>query len=541
MRNIKRTMILTVTSLALVAVALSAFVAVPTANAQSKPGSYIVVYNEGARVDTSTVRAHGHKITHDLSRAGVLVVDSTNPRDLASLPGVAGVTTDQIRIKTPKEDLARIDRSQLSPCAVTPTACGYQWDLARINVPQAWQTTHGSASVKVAVLDTGLTSTHEEVGSNYDKAESASFVQPNSICPQDATTFGSIEDFQGHGTWTNTHVAGVTGRFMTGIAPRTTLINIRVLGACGFGLDSWILTGMLYANSVGARVESMSLGGYLCAFGVVPGSAYCPNSTMVGTDPVTYKAYVQVVKYLARHGTLVVAAAGNEHANLGSGGRVLNHSTLAFGSPSPNPANDLFGLAEVPGGVPGVIAVSAVNRLTWPAQNATDTKFGQYGVGREDQLTYYSSYGSRVDVSAPGGSRRFNVPLFDCNASSTCGNLDPTSSAFDNTGDFGAWGVNPDGTPCNNCYVDIQGTSMATPQVTGVAALALAAHPHLSAVGLRALLWESVSNFRGRNATPPTADNPSDPQYNYDIDYDLHAISNGLMGTGVIDAAKAVR
>ncbi|HEX8033233.1 MAG TPA: hypothetical protein VF510_05275, partial [Ktedonobacterales bacterium] len=102
MRNIKRTMILTVTGLALVAVALSAFVAVPAANAQSKPGSYIVVYNDGARVDTSTVRAHGHKITHDLSRAGVLVVDSTNPRDLASLAGVAGVTTDQIRIKTPK-------------------------------------------------------------------------------------------------------------------------------------------------------------------------------------------------------------------------------------------------------------------------------------------------------------------------------------------------------------------------------------------------------------------------------------------------------
>jgi hypothetical protein len=36
-----------------------------------------------------------------------------------------------------------------------------------------------------------------------------------------------------------------------------------------------------------------------------------------------------------------------------------------------------------------------------------------FGVGKRDQLAYYSNYGGRVDVAAPGGARKFNLPAGD--------------------------------------------------------------------------------------------------------------------------------
>src|SRR6202022_4237036 len=105
---------------------------------------------------------------------------------------------------------------------------------------------------------------------------------------------------------------------------------------------------------------------------------------------------------------------------------VISHGTLALYKPIPHPANDLFGLSEAPGGVPGVVAVAAVNRVTAEGDDG-ETVYGQCGVGRKDQLTYYSSYGERIDVSAPGGARNYNVPSFEC-LSAECRRLGPSSS-----------------------------------------------------------------------------------------------------------------
>jgi subtilisin family serine protease len=326
---------------------------------------------------------------------------------------------------------------------------------------------------------------------------------------------------------------------MTGIAPKSTLVNIRVLGACGFGLDSWVMAGMLYGNQIGAKVESMSLGGYLCAHGIVPGSAYCGNAADVGGDPIVWEAYQNLGNYLISHGTLVVAAAGNEHVQLDAHGTVVTHGTLALSSPTPDPFNDLYGLTEVPGGAPGVVAVAAVNRVTAEGVDG-ETVYGQFGVGSKDQLTYYSSYGERIDVSAPGGARNYNVPRLEC-LSANCSRLGRSSAtATDNPGDFGAWGVNAAGAPCSMCYTYVQGTSMATPQVAGVAALALSANPNLTSRSLARLLRRSVTSFIDPNATPGIAQDPDMPTFNFSLAYGEPGIPNRLMGRGVIDAAKAV-
>lgn len=515
----------------------------PSALARPALETYVVMLRGGHQLRPALLHERGHQVMYDFSQAGVMVVRSRNKADLVRLYGAENVARDQKRISLPKDELAHVTRTSSakgSSCASTTKMCAQQWDLERMHVSEAWRVTQGSPRIKVAVLDTGLNSHHEEVGANYDRSLSRSFVVPTESCPADMNTYGSTEDYNGHGTWTNLHIAGMNGKQMTGVAPKTTLINIRVLGACGFGYDSWILAGMLYAHAVGARIISMSLGGYVCADGVIKESFYCDTADKVADSIIMWHMYQLIVNYLTDHGTTVIAAAGNEHVQVEYNGLISSAGSLAFSAPYRDPSNSLLGTRLIPGGLTGVVTVAATNRISGVA-DVSESKFIQYGAGLRDQLAYYSNYGQRIDVSAPGGARNYNLPRFDC-FSDACVRLDPSQiNASDNPGNFGAWAFDEIGNPCNNCYVNIQGTSMATPEVAGVAALALATHPRLNAWQLKQWLKFAVSSFQDVNATPPVSASPEQVTYNYDMDYAADGISNTMMGTGVIDAALAVR
>src|SRR5262245_32087497 len=124
-----------------------------TAAAADARQTYIVVYRSASQVDRDALSANGHRILSDLGPAGVMIVSSSNPAGLEALPGVTDVADDSLTLQIPQDSVESApgtDGGGGLSCASTTTACGLQWDLARIHVPDAWKTTMGSPGVKVA-------------------------------------------------------------------------------------------------------------------------------------------------------------------------------------------------------------------------------------------------------------------------------------------------------------------------------------------------------------------------------------------------------
>lgn len=154
----------------------------------------------------------------------------------------------------------------------------FQWNLRTIGMEQAWDITTGSPGLTVAVLDTGVDSTHPDLAGKlvpgYD------FLNDT---PDPA-------DDGGHGT----HNAGIIGAAsnngvgIAGMAWQTRIMPLKVLNPSGVGPDSVIARGITYAADHGARVINMSFG-----------------------SPTTSQTLGAAVRYAYNKGALLVAAAGN--------------------------------------------------------------------------------------------------------------------------------------------------------------------------------------------------------------------------------------
>ena len=160
---------------------------------------------------------------------------------------------------------------------------GSQWHLSKIQAPTAWDTTTGSSSQVVAVIDSGLRASHPDlVGKvlvGYD------FVANDN----------DANDENGHGT-------GVAGTLsprsnnqigVCGVAWANPILPVRVLDANGSGNYSAIANGIIYAADRGAKVINLSLGG--------------TSSSRALQDAINYAWNKQCV---------IVAAAGNNGSNV---------------------------------------------------------------------------------------------------------------------------------------------------------------------------------------------------------------------------------
>ncbi len=436
-----------------------------------------------------------------------------------------------------------------------------QWDDARMDVPAAWATTLGDKSVRVAVLDTGIQDSHRELKDNVaDKnltfvpCKALKSVYGEKALQGAGLTDCGTDDQDGHGTWVASRIAGdLNGFGSNGIAPKVQVSSYKVL-ASGFGaMPDWILAGLLAACSDGADLVNMSVTGYLD-----PGDP---------TDAQTYLLFSDAVQYCRARGVTIFAAAGNEHVRvdrvainlagraLSGAGRVsTGPDGIATSSPGATSVTDLRGLLEAPGGVPGVVMVSATNNGNDAAPADDPFGFGMH-VGARDQLAYYSSYGPRVDLAAPGGARRFNLPGWDGGDGNVLyggwGSLgalaenglvcrDPLQSSLFNFACFKSEGAG---------FGWLQGTSMAAPNALGVAALVLSAKPGLrdNPNGLISRLTSNaghgMSNWTGPDDpddTSPTYDGRSCSTGYCHLDASAPIPFADAYGAGLVDAGAAV-
>ena len=403
----------------------------------------------------------------------VLIDEATaNARCLQSYPGATG--TDP-----------------LSPC---------QWDMGVINTGAA----HGSATgagVRVGVIDGGVDFSHPDLAGGIDVAASCSFIyattptaDPTEVANGDCSNKAAVQDLQGHGTHVATTIAArANGLGIVGVAPQATIIALKACTASGFCFADSVAASLRYAGDMQLDVVNLSL--Y-----ADPYLYYCANAA---GQRAILETLQDAARYAQQRGVLIVAAAGNQADDLG-------HPTLDTISPDWPPGAAIVrevhnNCRVAPAELPGVVTVSATGVET---------------------LASYSTVGSPVDVTAPGGD-----------APQTPGTVFGRGrilAGWSSTDITGLWNTlisaNRAVVSGGGRYVWISGTSMASPHVAGVAALIRQLHPKMPQGSVAALIRASAAPLSCPVNWPAT-----DPRQ-----CTGGAGHTSFFGAGMVDAEAAV-
>ncbi len=251
-----------------------------------------------------------------------------------------------------------------------------------------------------------------------------------------------------------THVSGIIGADrhnnlgIMGVANSVQIMSIRVVPT-GDERDKDVANGIRYAVDNGAQIINMSFG-----------KGYKWDKKVVD----------DAVKYAEANGVLLVHAAGNDNQDNDIG---ENYPNKYFDSPEAI-AYEKKNKKPVKAFIPPII--TATN--------------GNSDVESKNSLTKFV---------APD-SLKFKLPhannWLEVGASAYKDNADLKAS-FSNYGKYNvdvfAPGFMINSTVPNSKYEEFDGTSMAAPVVSGLAALILSYYPHLTAVDLKDIIMKSVT------------------------------------------------
>jgi serine protease len=361
-----------------------------TAGAQQSSVRVIVGFDSASGSNAQAVRSVGGQVLRQFSLipAAAASVPANAVKRLESDPRVSYVEEEQHR--TPTNHIVEGELWNGTP-EILP------WGVDRVRADDVWDTDHNltvdrgataGQGVEVAVLDTGLDTTHPDLVGNWNSTDSFDTLD------NDSDVSDIPGPVTGHGTATSGIVAAVDNTIgVIGVAPSADFVMYRV---CDSALndcpDSAIIAGLEEAVEDGADVVSMSFGGV--AFS---------------------QALKQAVQAVGDAGVIQVASAGN--------------------TPSP-----VAGARHYPSGFREVIAVGATDINDNLASFST---FGGHqeivAPGVETPTTTLQGEGRDIALSEVSPTAR----TFDANSMSFSGvgMLDDTEVVFANLGqpaDFAA-------------------------------------------------------------------------------------------------------
>ena len=352
----------------------------------------------------------------------------------------SGAAPAQASGATPDGGLSAVGEETVTEADSGTGEAIFNWGATEMKAAEAAAVDVRRAPVSVAVVDSGVEDTHPDLEGRVDTTRSVK-CSVNGVATQEMN--GWRDEFY-HGT----HVAGIiaanhNGVGIDGIAPNASIVAIQATNDNRLIYPEYVACAFMWAASHGVDVVNNS-------YSMDPWVYWSP------TDPeqaAGLEGATRAITYAQGKGLAVIAAAGNEGVDIDNPS-IDNASPTDVPAPTKN--RPVAGSIRVPSMLDGVAQVSAVKQ-------AYGVVPGRVSLMRAD----FSNYGTTIDFAAPGDQIYSTAPLL-----------------FYRSG-----------------YAVADGTSMATPHVSGVAALIKSIHPEYTGAQVIDLMRkQAAANYGLLNA-----------------------------------------
>ncbi|PGF17393.1 peptidase S8/S53 subtilisin kexin sedolisin [Natrinema sp. CBA1119] len=429
--------------------------AVGTASGSDRTGAddreVYIVLGGGSGLRSRLSRA-GFEVRHELADGAVFIVQGPKAKrdELRSMAAVTDAVTNETYV------FDDIEQSEGEVVRRDEPLSDKQWDKRLIRADAAHDRATGDGTT-IAIIDSGVSFNHPDLASRID-ADRSRFVRnahvhagtgevrtaTNSglvLKPTERVTRPVAADVDGHGS----HVAGIAaaprnGSGIVGMAPDASIVSLRTM----FFDPVYSYGGTTYSQLIGTLADILIAIDYAVDLGVD-----VVNASIRGIRPNNSRAFAavrRVVQHAMQQGVVVVAAAGNRGVNV-----------------------DRESDYVLPAETPGTVTVAAT--------------------GPTDKRSSYSNYGNgTVDVAAPGGG-------YETRAKTRT--TDPDAVAYPYPTNYVLSTVPK--SIYGKRYLYKPGTSMAAPQVAGLACLLRELAPDLHPRRVRQAITQGAVELSGDN------------------------------------------